>query len=139
MREQWAIRIVLITGLLVLLLAFLFSTLQNPVETKDITQNKDHISIIDLEPKYIEAGRQVYQQQNCSRCHSIAGEGNPRYPLDNVGAELSTKELRDYITGADHLHNTLPERILKLKQAYRSLPTNELDVLIVYMKSLHTN
>src|SRR5690606_1998233 len=34
----------------------------------------------------IARGRAVYEKQNCATCHSIAGEGNPRYPLDGVGA-----------------------------------------------------
>lgn len=138
MREQWARRIVLITGLLVLLLAFLFAALQNPVKTTDITESRDHLATIDFEPERIEAGKQVYQQQNCSRCHSIAGEGNPRNPLDNIGEKRSAEELRDYITGADRLQKIISERSLKLKQQYRLLPVDELDALIVYMQSLRS-
>lgn len=138
MREQWARRIVLITGLLVLLLAFLFADLQNPVKTTDITESRNHLTTIDFEPERIEAGKQVYQQQNCSRCHSIAGEGNPRNPLDNLGEKRSAEELRDYITGADRLQKTISERSLKLKQQYRLLPADELDALIVYMQSLRS-
>ena len=138
MREQWARRIVLITGLLVLLLAFLFADLQNPVKTTDITESRNHLTTIDFEPERIEAGKQVYQQQNCSRCHSIAGEGNPRNPLDNIGEKRSAEELRDYITGADRLQKIISERSLKLKQRYRLLPADELDALIVYMQSLRS-
>ena len=136
MREQWAKRIVLITGLLVLLLAFLFATLQNPTKTMDLTENRNHQATIDFEPERIEAGRQVYLQQNCARCHSIAGEGNPRIPLDNIGVKHSAEELRDYITGADRLN--LSKRISKLKQQYQLLPTDELDALIIYMRSLRS-
>ena len=136
MREQWARRIVVITGLLVLLLAFLFATLQNPIKTTGITENRDQPATIDFAPERIEAGRQVYQQQNCARCHSIAGEGNPRNPLDNIGAKHSAEELRDYITGADRLK--LSKRSSKLKQQYRLLPADELDALIIYMRSLRS-
>ena len=37
-------------------------------------------------------------KQGCARCHSIAGRGNPRSPLDGVGARLSAVEIRRWIT-----------------------------------------
>ena len=135
MREQWAKRIVLITGLLVLLLAFLFAGLQNTLKTTVITENSGH-RVSELDPKQIETGRQVYQQQSCALCHSIAGQGNPRNPLDNVGEKHSPEALRDYIIGADGLQNILPEYSLKLKQRYQLLPPDELNALIIYLRSL---
>ena len=32
------------------------------------------------------AGAKVYADQKCSVCHSIAGKGNAKGPLDDVGA-----------------------------------------------------
>jgi cbb3-type cytochrome oxidase cytochrome c subunit len=124
MREQWTRRIVFFIGVLILLLAIMFAYLQNPIiET-------------DVEPERIEVGRKVYKQQTCSRCHSIAGEGNPRNPLDNVGARRSAEELRHYTVGADAVKEKLPEYLSKLKQRYRLIPIDELDALIVYLQSL---
>ena len=34
-------------------------------------------------------GEQIYVAQKCSLCHSIAGKGNPKGSLDNVGAKLT--------------------------------------------------
>ena len=142
MREKWARLIVLLTGLLVLLLAATFAVMQNPIESADTTENTEqtpapeHLKSIVLDPKHIEAGRQIYKQQTCARCHSIAEEGNPRNPLDGVGAKRSAKELRDWIIGADSLQNKLPERAFKLKQVHRTLPGDDLDALVFYMQSL---
>ena len=36
--------------------------------------------------KQIERGMKVYADQKCSVCHSIAGKGNPKGPLDDVGS-----------------------------------------------------
>lgn len=138
MREQWAKRIVFITVLLVLLLAFLFAALQNPTEKTHLIENTDHLAAIHLEAEQIEAGRQVYRQHNCARCHSIAGEGNPRNPLDTIGDRRSAEEIRDYIIGASHLKKILAERNLQQKQRYRSLPADELDALVIYMRSLRS-
>lgn len=142
MREQWARRIAILTGMLVLLLAVIFAFIQNPLETSDTKTNKEQSFYTEqlepavLNPERIEAGRQVYKQQTCARCHSIAGHGNPRYPLDGVGARRTALELRDWITGEDVLQEELPEYASKLKQRYRELPVDDLDALVIYMQSL---
>ena len=136
MREQWARRIVFFIGMLILLLAIMFAYLQNPTIRNDVTENSEQVTTIEFEPERIEAGREVYRQQTCARCHSIAGEGNPRNPLDNVGARRSAEELRHYTVGADAVKEKLPEYLLKLKQQYRLIPIDELDVLIIYLQSL---
>ena len=47
-------------------------------------------------------------QQACARCHSIAGKGNPRRPLDGVGARRNAAELRDWNIGARRYGRTSP-------------------------------
>lgn len=142
MREKWARRIALLTGLLVLLLAIVFALIQNPVETPDTTQSRERVpstlrkKAVALDPQRIKAGQQVYKQLSCARCHAIAGQGNPRNPLDGVGARRSADELRDWIIGADALQGVLSARTFKLKQANSALPDNDLDALIIYMQSL---
>ncbi len=142
MREKWARRIAFLTGLLVLLLAIAFAIIQNPVEISDPTVGRGQIPStkqqgpVILNPERIEAGIRVYQQQTCARCHSIAGKGNLRNPLDGVGEGRTAEELHDWITGADVLKGELPEYALKSKQAYRELPDDELDSLVIYMLSL---
>ncbi|MGA2264659.1 MAG: c-type cytochrome, partial [Acidobacteriota bacterium] len=34
-------------------------------------------------------GADVYAKNNCKMCHSIAGVGSPKSPLDGVGAKLT--------------------------------------------------
>jgi len=132
MREKWARRIVLLTALIVLLLAFVFARIQNPDQVSS-TERKPSVV---LDSKRIETGRQIYKQQGCGFCHSIAGQGNPRNPLDGVGTKRSASELRDFITGADTLQGVLTTSIRKMKQRYRELSADELDALVIYMQSL---
>lgn len=142
MREKWARRIAFLTGLLVLLLAFLFAFIQNPVESPDSTQSMEQVTstqgqeFVTLDAEKIKTGQQIYKQQNCARCHSIAGQGNPRNPLDGVGTRHTVKELRNWIIGADSLQGALPTSILKLKQTNSVLSDSDLDALIIYMQSL---
>jgi len=142
MREKWARRIVFLTSLLILLLAVMFALIQNPSITPGATDRKVKTPSVNLpesialDPKRIEAGRQVYKQQACARCHSIAGKGNPRNPLDSVGARHTADELRDWIIGADTLQGSVPQSIFKLKKTYRELSDRDLDNLVIYMQNL---
>lgn len=142
MREKWARRVAFLTGLPVLLLAIAFAIIQNPVETPDLIASSERsppteaLEFVVFDPDRIEAGRQVYRQQVCARCHSVAGQGNPRNPLDGVGARRTAEELRDWIIGAEALQGELPERAFKLKQAYTELSGDNLDALVIYMQSL---
>lgn len=57
----------------------------------------------------IERGMKVYADQKCSVCHAIAGKGNPKGALDNVGISLKADE---------------------------NLSKEDLDALVTYMLSL---
>lgn len=147
MRETWARRIAMITGLLVLVLAAVFSLIQNPSEQTESIEAESADSrqkilaegqpeTISLNAKKSEAGREVYRQQACARCHSIAGEGNPRNPLDGVGDVYSREEIREWITAGNSLRDELPEYLIELKQKYRNLNADELESLTTYIQSL---
>jgi len=135
MREKWAKRIVLLTALIVLLLASLFASIQNPKQSADNNKNSEQQAFA-FDSKRVEAGRRIYQQQNCSLCHSINGQGNPRSSLDGVGEKRNASELHLFITGADSLQDLLPEGIRKMKKRYSKLPEDNLDDLVIYMQSL---
>lgn len=137
MRERWARWITTLTGLLVLLLSVTFSLIQNQDVPLEVTESKEQApSAGFLAPEDIETGRQMYQQLTCMRCHSIAGRGNPRYPLDGVGAKHNAESLRNWIIGANALQGVLPERAFKQKQAYRKLSSDDLDALVIYLQTL---
>jgi cytochrome c553 len=142
MREKWARRIALLTSLLILVLAVIFSLIQNPTISTGVADESTEMPSVNIRgsaapnPEHIEAGRQIYKQLACARCHSIAGKGNPRYPLDSVSVKHSADELRNWIIGADTLRGSLPAYILKLKKKYRDLSDHDFDMLVIYMQSL---
>src|SRR5689334_6923709 len=39
-------------------------------------------------------GAQIFVDQKCTLCHSIAGKGNAKGSLDDVGAKLSAADIR---------------------------------------------
>ena len=44
-----------------------------------------------------DRGREVYAMQKCTLCHSIAGIGGKKMPLDRVGSRLKSEEIRKWV------------------------------------------
>ena len=124
------------------MLAVIFALIQNPSVTPDVTGKSVKMPSVNLQvpgviiPERIEAGQQVYKQQACARCHSIAGKGNPRNPLDDVGIKRTADELRNWIIGSDAIQGSVPESVFKLKKRYKELSDHDLNTLVIYMQSL---
>jgi len=82
-----------------------------------------------------EKGEQVFAAQKCSLCHSVAGKGNAKGPLDAVGGKLTADEIRSWITDAKGMTaKTKPTRKPEMK-AY-ALPKDDVDALVAYLSSL---
>jgi mono/diheme cytochrome c family protein len=80
-------------------------------------------------------GEKVFADQKCSLCHSIAGKGNAKGPLDNVGGKLSAADIRAWIADAKGMTaKTKAERKPEMK-AY-SLPKDDVDALVAYLTTL---
>lgn len=75
-------------------------------------------------------GRQVYESQGCAMCHSVAGSGNRRHPLDGVGGRLSRDDIRTWIVAPQEMQPGIR------KKAYDSLPKGELEALLDYLQTL---
>lgn len=78
----------------------------------------------------IQEGRDVYQQVNCSYCHSINGIGGNIGPdLGNVGEDLSQQQIVEYLQNP---HAMVPETLHP-----KLLFTNEeLAALVAYLETL---
>lgn len=80
-------------------------------------------------------GLKVYAAQKCSICHSIAGAGNKRLPLDGVGAKLSEAEIREWIVNATEAAKKANSTVKPVMKSYKLAPA-DLDALVGYLKSL---
>ena len=84
----------------------------------------------------VEKGAAVYAAQKCMTCHSIAGKGQAKGPLDGVGSKLTADEIREWIVtpaAATKKHNATRKPPMR---AYPKLPAEDLDALVAYMVSL---
>lgn len=77
----------------------------------------------------VPAGRRVYEREGCAMCHSIAGQGRRRHPLDGVGSRLGKEDLRKWIVSPQEMKPDVE------KKSYR-LPPEDLDALLEYLGSL---
>ena len=83
----------------------------------------------------IERAKKVYTEKKCANCHSIAGKGNKKGPLDEVGTKLSEAEIREWMTD--------PIGMAKKAKADRKPPMKplnlgkeDLEATVAYMMTL---
>jgi mono/diheme cytochrome c family protein len=83
----------------------------------------------------VAKGEQLYAEQKCGLCHSVAEKGNKKGPLDGVGSKLSNDDLRQWIVDAKGMTvKTKAPRKPEMKNY--ALPKDDVDALVAYMASL---
>lgn len=88
------------------------------------------------QPPATEAGRTIFESRNCGTCHSVAGTGNPRNPLDGVGSRLNVEQLRDWTTGTGSASNSLSAGVRGRKARYLEMSEAEMEALLHYLSAL---
>jgi mono/diheme cytochrome c family protein len=87
--------------------------------------------------KAAEKGAKVFADQKCSMCHSIAGKGNAKGSLDDVGSKLKAEEIRQWIVDPVAMTaKAKAERKPPMPAKYSALPKDELDALVTYLSTL---
>ena len=80
-------------------------------------------------------GEKVFADQKCSLCHSIAGKGNAKGPLDGVGGKLSAADIRQWITNPKEMTVKMnATRKPEMKQF--NLAKDDVDALVAYLGTL---
>lgn len=123
---------------LVTLLAGLFARRQNPPE-RGAAVEPPAAAVPPagaLDAELVARGGDLYEALSCSRCHRVDGQGNPRSPLDGVGARRPASELRDWLTGGGSARDRLPRSVVRTKGEFTALAPEELDALVEYLSSL---
>ena len=81
-------------------------------------------------------GQKVYTTQKCSMCHSIAGKGNQKGPLDEVGSKLTVDEIREWIVNAEEMTKKTKAPRKPAMKSYPKLAKADVDALVAYLHSL---
>ena len=83
----------------------------------------------------VKKGEGVFAEQKCSLCHSIAGKGNVKGPLDSVGAKLKADDIRQWIVDSKGMTEKTKAERKPVMKAF-SLPADEVDALVAYLVTL---
>jgi mono/diheme cytochrome c family protein len=94
------------------------------------------VSAASAQDTKVEHGQKAYAAQKCSVCHSIAGKGNAKGPLDSVGAKLSADEIRQWIVNAPEMAGKTKATRKPPMKSYSSLPKEDVDGLVAYLQTL---
>jgi mono/diheme cytochrome c family protein len=84
----------------------------------------------------VERGIKVYTDQKCAVCHSIAGKGNAKGVLDDIGSRLSADEIRMWIVNPAEMTKKTNAARKPPMRAYPNLAKDDLDAVVAYMMSL---
>jgi mono/diheme cytochrome c family protein len=82
-----------------------------------------------------EQGMKVFAAQKCTMCHSIAGKGNKKGPLDEVGSKLTAAEIREWIVDPEGMQaKTKTTRKPPMKK--KPMPAGDVDALVALLTGL---
>ena len=83
----------------------------------------------------VAAGAKVFVDQKCAICHSVAGKGNVKGPLDEVGTKLPAADIRAWITDAKGMTARTGAARKPEMKAY-TLDKPDVDALVAYLLTL---
>ncbi|MGB2716574.1 MAG: cytochrome c [Vicinamibacterales bacterium] len=84
----------------------------------------------------IAQGQKVYAANKCGTCHSVAGKGNKKGPLDEVGTKLTEAEIREWIVNPKEMTKKTNAKRKPLMKEHPKLTPADVDALVAYMQSL---
>ena len=87
-------------------------------------------------PPPVERGVKVFTDQKCSLCHSVAGKGNPKGPLEDGIAKLSGAEILEWLVNPQAMRDKTGADRKPAMKVFASLPKDDLDALTAYLLSL---
>jgi mono/diheme cytochrome c family protein len=82
-----------------------------------------------------DVGEKVFAAQKCSLCHSVAGKGNAKGALDEVGGKLTADAIRAWIVDAKVM-TAKTKAARKPEMKVYTLPKDEVDGLVTYLSGL---
>ena len=82
------------------------------------------------------AGQKVFETQKCSLCHSVAGKGNAKGPLEGVAKKFNAAELKLWITQPAEMTKKHAATRKPPMKSFASLPPADVDALVAYLQTL---
>ncbi len=84
----------------------------------------------------VQKGQQIFAAQHCSMCHSVAGKGNAKGPLDGVASKFTADEIRQWIVNWKDMAAKYKATRQPKMLDFSKLPKGDVDALIAYLQTL---
>lgn len=84
----------------------------------------------------VDRGAKLYAESKCSMCHSVAGKGNAKGVLDDIGAKLSADDIRQWLVDPEAMRVKAHAERKPFMKSYASMPKADIDALIAYLQTL---
>lgn len=137
MRETVARLSAVTLGVAIVALAALFAQRQNADSaTPEAAEAPAPVPPGPVDDAAAARGRALVAELGCLRCHAVQGQGNPRSPLDGIGARRVPEDIRARIVGAPSVAEEMPRSAIRAKEPFGELPEPDLDALTAYLSSL---
>lgn len=83
----------------------------------------------------VQKGMQVYVAQKCSKCHSIAGKGNAKGKMDDLGSKMTPAEIKEWILDPIGLAaKNKKDRKPPMKKT--AMSAGDVDAVVAYLSTL---
>jgi mono/diheme cytochrome c family protein len=80
-----------------------------------------------------DKGAAVFTAQRCALCHSLAGQGNAKGPLDGIGAKLSADDIRKWLVTPAEMAAAANATRKPAMRSFANLPKQDLDALVAFL------
>lgn len=90
----------------------------------------------EQDAKAVERGKAVFTEQKCTLCHSVAGKGNPKGSLDDVGTKLTADQIRQWLLTPKEMAEKEKATRKPPMQPYTKLSKTDLDALVAFLQTL---
>lgn len=86
-------------------------------------------------PAKAEQGAALFSAQKCTMCHSVAGKGNPKGPLDTLTAKNKAEHIRQWLQDPEGMRaKSNATRTPAMKPV--KLSAEQIDALVAYLTSV---
>ena len=86
----------------------------------------------------VQAGKRVYSEKQCARCHMVAGRGYKNGKLDGVASKLSADEMRKWLTTPADMEAKLDHKPKVKMSSRKTLKLTEAEAtsLVAYLMTM---
>ena len=84
----------------------------------------------------VEKGKEVFVANKCSMCHSIAGKGNPKGPLDDVASTVTPAQMKQWLNDPAAMAAKEHKDRKPPMKSFKTMSAEDQEALIAYLQTL---